>query len=208
MQTKISHNVYTEMESKSVSSTGKNSTLPPKEEKFQPNTHMASLLIPNNLRKNSSSNSFSEHILKIQKKLAKLGFYDGPLDGVEGPKTRRAITLWKKQHANEMQHSILPKTTTDDTIILIQHSKTKNDTMKTNNPLHSEEDVLEPLVADIIQVQKALRAFGNPEVTVTGIEDRNTIYALKQFQKMFNLPITGKINRTVLIKMREIGLLN
>ncbi|VEJ45037.1 peptidoglycan-binding domain-containing protein [Bartonella vinsonii] len=165
---------------------------------------------PNQLHKNLSSHALSENTLKMQKKLAKLGLYDGLLDGIEGPKMRRAIALWKQQTTHGMQHNILPNPETDEITVLIKRSEIEmvNKTTKTEAMPRSKETVLKHPVADIMQVQKALRIFGHQEVIVTGIEDKKTIDALKQFQKMFNLPITGKIDHTVLMKMREVGLLN
>ncbi|GAA5103510.1 peptidoglycan-binding domain-containing protein [Bartonella jaculi] len=210
-QMTVHQNVFPQMKFTSVSNIEQNSILPPPKAKFQENTRVTSVPLPSDLHKNSSSSSLSEGTLKMQKKLAKLGLYDGPLDGVEGPKTRRAIALWKQQTARKTQNSISSNQKTDEIAVLIKRSEMEmaNETIKTKDMPHSKETVLlEPSAADIIQVQKALRAFGNHEVIITGVEDQKTIEALKEFQKMFDLPLTGKINRTVLTKMREVGLLN
>ncbi|ETS11729.1 peptidoglycan-binding domain-containing protein [Bartonella quintana] len=209
-QIKIHQGIFTQMKFTSVPTIEKNSALSSKEVKFQENRRVTSVLPPSHLHKNSPSRSLSESTLEIQKKLAKLGLYDGPLDGLEGPKTRRAIALWKQQTADGIQNSVLSKPIVDEITLLIERSEMEmeNEIKKTKDLPHSTETVLEPPVVDIIKVQKALRIFGNQEVIVTGVEDQKTIEALKQFQKMFGLPITGKINHAVLIKMREVGLLN
>ncbi|UNE54897.1 peptidoglycan-binding domain-containing protein [Bartonella machadoae] len=201
---------FTKMKSAFDADIERNSPFPEKEEKFRAVSQETSGPFLNPLQKNSSVPALSENILKMQKKLAKLGFYDGPLDGREGPKTRRAIALWKEQTAHKIQKNILPKTATDEIAILIKRSEKEmiNETIETKDMPRFKETVSEPLVADIIQVQKALRIFGHHEVVVTGIEDQKTIEALKQFQKMFDLPITGKMDHTVLVKMYEVGLLN
>ncbi|MBB5073541.1 peptidoglycan hydrolase-like protein with peptidoglycan-binding domain [Bartonella callosciuri] len=187
-----------------------NSTLSAKKETLHTLSRATSVPFPNNLRTNLSSHSPTENTLKIQKKLAKLGLYNGPLDGLEGPKMLRAIALWKQQAAQEKQNNSLSKPEIDEIAVLIKRSEMEmaNETTKTKDISLSKETVLVPPVADIIQVQKALRLFGNQEVIVTGVEDQKTIEALRQFQKMFDLPITGKIDHTVLMKMREVGLLN
>ncbi|WP_019219749.1 peptidoglycan-binding domain-containing protein [Bartonella florencae] len=185
----------------------KKSTLSEKKAKLNAISYVPSMPSSNQLHKNSSSRFLSENTLKMQNKLAKLGLYDGPLDGIEGPKTRRAIALWRQQISQEMQNSASPSTTTDEIAVLIQQSEIEIANEKKEKP-HSTKTVLNPPLADIIQVQKALRIFGNQEVIVTGVEDKKTKEALKQFQKMFDLPITGKIDHTVLVKMREVGLLN
>ncbi|WP_273787927.1 peptidoglycan-binding domain-containing protein [Bartonella grahamii] len=196
-------NILTQMKFSSVQSIGTSSTLLEKEAKSQELSRVTSLHSPSHHHTNSPLPPQSASILEKQKELAKLGLYDGPLDGLEGPKTRRAITLWKQQTAQRMQKNALSNPATDEIAILIKQSE-----IETKNMTHLKEAISEPSVEDIIQVQKALHIFGNEEVIVTGIEDQKTIEALKQFQKMFDLPVTGKINHTILMKMREIGLLN
>ncbi|MCZ2158480.1 peptidoglycan-binding protein [Bartonella sp. 220] len=188
----------------------KNSPLSAKEAKLSAVSPDPSVDFPSQLHKNLSSHALSENTLKMQKKLAKLGLYDGPLDGIEGPKMRRAIALWKQQTTHGIQHNILSNPETDEITVLIKRNEIEmaNETTKIKAMPRSKETVLKHPVADIMQVQKALRIFGHQEVIVTGIEDQKTTDALKQFQKMFDLPITGKIDHTVLMKMREVGLLN
>ncbi|WP_254492226.1 peptidoglycan-binding domain-containing protein [Bartonella sp. B1099] len=202
-------NIFTQIKFSSAQNTGKNSNLSEKETKSQEPSRVASVHSPSHPQTNSPFLPQSASMLEKQKKLAELGLYDGPLDGLDGPKTRRAIALWKQQATQKKQNDVLPNATTDEIAILIKQSEIEmaNDTT-TRNITNSKEAILDPSVEDILQVQKALRNFGHEEVLVTGIEDQKTIEALKQFQKMFDLPITGKINPTILMKMREIGLLN
>ncbi|WP_455477319.1 peptidoglycan-binding domain-containing protein [Bartonella sp. B41] len=192
--------VFTQIELKSISNTAKNSAFYAKKLETQ-------LRNP----QNSSSLRFSsENTLKIQKKLAKLGLYTGSLDGIEGPKTRRAIALWKKQNANKIKNISLSKDTTDKIAVLIQQSEIEpaNEGKKSKDLSDTQTIISKPPTTEIEKVQHALRIFGNHEVNITGVEDQKTVDALKQFQKMFNLPVTGKINRTVLVKMHKIGLLD
>ncbi|MEL6089045.1 peptidoglycan-binding domain-containing protein [Bartonella schoenbuchensis] len=168
-----------------------------------------------NLSFNSLQSALPEDLLEIQKELAELGLYDGPLDGVHNLKMRRAIELWKQQTANktllvQKDKDIVSKHPKDEVAALIERSEVEmaNNPITTSDLTHSEEVILKPLVIDIIRVQEALHMFGNQEVTITGIEDEKTMRALKQFQKMFNLPVTGKIDREVLLKMHEVGLLS
>ncbi|WP_317994028.1 peptidoglycan-binding domain-containing protein [Bartonella gliris] len=201
--------LFSQIKFTSVPNIKQNSILSSPKVKIQENTDVTSVPLPSHLHKNLSSSSLSESTLKMQKKLTKLGLYDGPLDGLEGPKTRRAIALWKQQTTERMQNRVLPSPITDEIAVLIKRSEMEmaNETTKTRDLLRSKETVLEPSVSDIRQVQNALRIFGHQEVIITGVEDQKTGEALKQFQKMFDLPITGKINHTVLMKMREVGLL-
>lgn len=208
-QMTVHQNILTQMTFFSAQSIGKNSNLSEKEAKSQELSRVTSLHSPSHHRTDSPFPPQSASMLEKQKELAELGLYDGPLDGLDGPKTRRAIALWKQQATPKKQKNILSNPTTDEIAILIKQSEiemAKNTTTK--NITNSKEAILDPSVEDILQVQKALRNFGHDEVLVTGIEDQKMIEALKQFQKMFDLPVTGKINHTILMKMREIGLLN
>ncbi|PIT67990.1 peptidoglycan-binding domain-containing protein [Bartonella tribocorum] len=208
-QMTIHQNILTQMNFSSVQNIGKNSNLSEKEAKSQEFSRVTSLHSPSHHHTNSPFSPQSTSILEQQKELAKLGLYDGPLDGLEGPKMRRAIALSKQQTTYTRQNNVLPNPTTDEIAILIKQNEIEiaNNTT-TRNIINSKEAILDPSVEDILQVQKALRNFGHEEVIVTGIEDQKTIEALKQFEKIFDLPVTGKISHTILMKMREIGLLN
>lgn len=61
---------------------------------------------------------------------------------------------------------------------------------------------------DIVRVQAGLKAFGNGKVSVDGIPDQTTRDAVREFQKLFNLPATGEIDANLIGKMREIGLIS
>lgn len=61
--------------------------------------------------------------------------------------------------------------------------------------------------AQIMRVQAALRSFGNNGLVVNGIADNKTKKAILAFQKMFILKETGIIDRELLTKMREVGLI-
>lgn len=176
-----------------------------------------------------------ENLLDAQKKLAALGFYDGPLDGLDGPKTRNAIARFQESANHNINHGT-PQKTQDDIASLISGAMPQENTLDSvttqslanrQPPLASQESEPETEVkkdaassrsttndghfkadiADIMRVQAALRAFGDDQVAVTGKEDENTAEALRNFQKMFSLSVTGKINQEVIDKMKDIGLI-
>ncbi|EJF84075.1 hypothetical protein MCU_00743 [Bartonella elizabethae Re6043vi] len=208
-QMTIHQNIFSQMKFSSSQNIGKSSNLSKKEAKSQEPSRVASGHSSSHPQTNSPFPPPSASMLEKQKELAELGLYNGPLDGLDGSKTRRAIALWKQQTTQKMQNDVLSNPTADEIAILIKQSEIEmaNDST-TRNITNSKEAILDPSVEDILQVQKALRNFGHEEVLVTGTEDQKTIEALKQFEKMFDLPVTGKINRTILMKMREIGLLH
>ncbi|MFQ0814910.1 peptidoglycan-binding protein [Brucella anthropi] len=61
---------------------------------------------------------------------------------------------------------------------------------------------------DIIRVQAGLKAFGNDTVPVNGQAGKATQEAVREFQKLFSLPVTGEIDAALITKMREIGLIS
>ncbi|MFT4320683.1 peptidoglycan-binding domain-containing protein [Bartonella bacilliformis] len=187
LQEKIKNDVFIQMKLIPVSVIAKNSILLQEQAIFQADA--VSMPIVSNLRQDSSLYSrqnLSENLSKMHKKLAKFGLYDSSLGD------------------SKIHHSV------DQIAVLIERSEMEmaNNIVMEGVVTQSEEASLKLVIADIMQVQEALRAFGNQEVTVTGIEDQKTMNAVKQFQKIFHLPITGKIDHTVLIKMREVGLLS
>ncbi|EJF90573.1 peptidoglycan-binding domain-containing protein [Bartonella tamiae] len=184
-------------------------------------------------------------LLDAQKTLTSLGLYDGPIDGLDGPKTKRALATWRqgKQEKQDTQshqsassqikddiaaliaegspdQTISKKTQKNDTdfdeIVTrslpdeIKETHVKNaykiETSSSSEQSHEVEDHYKADTTDILRVQAALRAFGNNNVEVTGKEDQRTKEALSDFQKMFSLSITGKINKEVLDKMKDVGL--
>ena len=211
-----------------------------------------------------------DNLLEAQKKLAAMGLYDGPIDGLDGPKTRSAITLWQQKTAQVGGQSgtlkqqddiaslisgslatagnvdkVTTQSLTNEQRALTNEQRALNNEHKalTNeqpapanqqpaNKIATNANEMRVMsaapqeiskaapsqrlenqggfkadTADIMRVQAGLRAFGDDHVVVTGTEDENTAEALKNFQKMFSLTVTGKINQEVIDKMKDIGLI-
>ncbi|MCZ2203857.1 peptidoglycan-binding domain-containing protein [Bartonella sp. A05] len=122
-QIKIYQDVVTQMKTIPLSVKVKDSVSSKKRAIDQADVRVISALVPSHLRPNSSSqplpSTSPENLLNMQKKLAKLGFYDGPLDGLDGPRMRHAIALWKQQ----MQREPLPKRLADEISMIIEKSE-------------------------------------------------------------------------------------
>lgn len=58
------------------------------------------------------------------------------------------------------------------------------------------------------RVQAGLRAFGNEGIEVDGVLGEDTRDAIREFQSLFGLSVTGKPDDEFLTKMREVGLIN
>jgi peptidoglycan hydrolase-like protein with peptidoglycan-binding domain len=59
-----------------------------------------------------------------------------------------------------------------------------------------------------MRVQAGLKAFGNDGIEVDGLLGQNTQAAIREFQSLFGLPVTGQPDQALLAKMREVGLTN
>ena len=58
----------------------------------------------------------------------------------------------------------------------------------------------------IKRVQEALRAFGEYDLVVSGKYDKATVDAIKNFQKIFSLPVSGYVDKQLLEKLKELSL--
>ncbi|MGU3574744.1 peptidoglycan-binding protein [Brucellaceae bacterium C25G] len=61
---------------------------------------------------------------------------------------------------------------------------------------------------DIVRVQAGLKAFGNDLIIVDGVAGQSTQDAIREFQKLFDMQITGQVDAHLIGKMREIGLIS
>ena len=60
----------------------------------------------------------------------------------------------------------------------------------------------------IMRVQAGLKAFGNDGIEVDGVLGQDTQSAIREFQSLFGLPVSGRPDEAFLAKMREVGLTN
>ncbi|RST83840.1 peptidoglycan-binding protein [Aquibium carbonis] len=64
------------------------------------------------------------------------------------------------------------------------------------------------LQSNVVRVQAGLRAFGNEGIEIDGVIGEKTRAAIREFQALFRLPVTGEPDDRLLAKMQEIGLTN
>lgn len=157
----------------------------------------------------------------IQELLAKLGYYDGDVDGLRGPMTDAAIQTYKNKSG-----LLGIELTEAELMTSLRNNLGVTAAIPEPRPEPVEPDVSQ-LVADlitraangeaplpsqipsaeIVRVQAALRAFGNTDIVVDGIPGAQTEAAIREFQALFHLPVTGAIDGTLLDKMRAVGLI-
>jgi len=60
----------------------------------------------------------------------------------------------------------------------------------------------------VMRIQAGLKAFGNDAIELDGVVGARTRAAIREFQSLFGLQVTGEPDAAVYAKMREIGLTN
>ncbi|WP_420959888.1 peptidoglycan-binding protein [Brucella sp. IR073] len=166
-------------------------------------------------------------VAKLQQKLAALGFYEGPVDGVPGPQTRKALETWRDVQARAgIAPAPSPVEGQAESPIVIPGTRPKRAeqeidrttttataTQRPQAPLKPQPQPAMPASfsvssEDIIKVQAGLKAFGNDLITVDGVPGKATEDAIREFQKLFRLKVTGQVDAELIAKMREIGLIS
>jgi len=125
----------------------------------------------------------------IQRELSRRGLYDGPVDGVTGPKTDAAIRDFET--SVKLRVSGEP---TEDVLRAIQRTPLKTEAVPRPTP---RPDPIADLIAPtprVIAVQRALNDFGYGPVTATGVYGTETIAAIQKFERDRKLPVTGQIS--------------
>ena len=154
-------------------------------------------------------------VKEVQETLRELNFYGGEVDGLFGPNTRVAIEAYQSKMG-------LRVTGTVDESLLDQLGTGSVKPAVLPSPAPRAE-AAEPAVARtqdaavarpvsvvrderIAKVQAGLREFGNEAIEVDGVMGARTAAAIKEFQSLFGLEMTGEADRAVYAKMKEIGL--
>ncbi len=140
-------------------------------------------------------------VFQVQDRLKELGIYAGPVEGLVGKATRRAVLVF------QAENGLQPSGEIDDALLKALRlpsveSTTPPERTGSIGPATASGD------PDIRKIQAGLRAFGNEAITVDGVAGSRTEAGIREFQKMFGLPETGKPDAAVMAKMQEIGLIH
>lgn len=168
----------------------------------------------------------SELVRQIQAGLSARGLYDGPADGLTGPKTEAAILFFEQTEGMEETGNASPAVldrlnavateTTTESDADIQTASTK--------PAAEEDEVAALIEASeqpvsvipatkpaspalVMKIQKALSGMAYADVKVDGIPGEATRAAIRAFEKSYRLPVTGEPSEVVLRKLKSIGAL-
>jgi peptidoglycan hydrolase-like protein with peptidoglycan-binding domain len=144
----------------------------------------------------SSGRARAEIITDIQRELSRRGLYDGPVDGLPGPKTDAAIR--EAEAAAKMKATGEP---TEELLRAIQRMPLKPEPATATPMPRTRPDPIGDLIAPtprVIAVQRALNDFGYGPVKATGVYGAETIAAIQKLERDRKLPVTGQISPRLL----------
>jgi peptidoglycan hydrolase-like protein with peptidoglycan-binding domain len=137
----------------------------------------------------------------IQRELARRGLYDGPADGVMGPKTDAAIRDFEA--SARLKAAGEP---TEEVLRAIQRTPVKSEAAAPR--ANARPDPIGELIAGtsarVTAVQRALNDFGYGPVKTTGVYGPETVAAVQKFERDRKMPVTGQISARL---MRELAAL-
>lgn len=150
---------------------------------------------------------------RVQAVLRDLDFYGGKVDGITGPNTRKAIEGYRKTVGLPVTGDI------DDALLEQLGAATAGIAPRQPVPVPrigpeqlspEAKPVLSSSGGDprIVKIQAGLKAFGNDDIEIDGVVGARTKSAIREFQSLFGLPVSGEPDEVVYRKMREIGLTN
>lgn len=150
-------------------------------------------------------------VARVQSVLRDLNFYSGPVDGLAGPNTHQAIEAYQKtiglavtgEIDGLLMEQLGASATTTAAIAPVPSPRGPDGPAATQAPVRP--DGQDPR---IVKIQAGLKAFGNDDMEIDGVVGSKTKAAIREFQSLFGLPVSGEPDEAVYLKMREIGLTN
>jgi peptidoglycan hydrolase-like protein with peptidoglycan-binding domain len=160
-------------------------------------------------------------VKNVQETLKELNFYGGEVDGLFGPNTREAIEAYQAKMGmavtGRVDDSLLDQLGTGSVTPAVLPSPAPRDELAkpavATGPV--SRDAVEDAAAKpvsftrderIARVQAGLKEFGNDAIEIDGVMGARTTAAIREFQSLFGLKVTGEADPAVYAKMKEIGL--
>lgn len=154
-------------------------------------------------------------VQRVQGVLKDIGYYDGSVDGLTGPATRKAIEAYRQKMGLPVSGNIdealldhLGIASTTASVVPQPAPRGEVTGITPKQPAANAAQDQQKLDARIVKIQAGLRAFGNNDIKTDGVIGGRTKAAIREFQSLFGLPETGEPDEAVYAKMREIGLTN
>jgi len=143
------------------------------------------------VRTDAGGRARTDVVAEIQRELAKRNFYDGPADGISGPKTDAAIRDFIQ--AAGLKIAAEPS---EDLLRTLARSPVKAPARGGAGPGRTDPiaELIEPSTRRVLAVQRALAEAGYGQLKPTGTYNPETRAAIEKFERERKLPITGQIS--------------
>lgn len=140
--------------------------------------------------------NMNDLIQNIQRELSARGYYNGAVDGVQGPRTEQAIRDFQKGKGG--QNTLEPS---DALLNTIRRTPVKGDvTGSINTPLEGERKSLR-----ILSLQRALARLGYGPVRLSGTFGPDTKEAIERFERDWMMPVTGLMSDNLVTKLAAVN---
>jgi peptidoglycan hydrolase-like protein with peptidoglycan-binding domain len=160
----------------------------------------------------------SSLVVEAQAELARLGLYDGEIDGVYGPRTHDAVIAYEdrfgyartgqvsRQMVRQLRKSPTPSDAgpVETTLAELPAPVTRDDRTKPVSVSYGGQRDDPALVA---RIQIGLINFGEGDIAVDGVVDNHTEAAIRGFQKRYGMRVDGRPSDAIIGKLEEIGAL-
>ena len=145
---------------------------------------------------NAPARTMNDLLQNIQKELSARGYYDGAIDGVQGPRTDQAIKNFQK---GQGQNTLEPS---DALLDKIRNTPVKNNdvTGSINTPPEGERRSLR-----VLALQRTLARLGYGPVRQSGTFSEDTKAAIERFERDWQLPVTGLMSDSVFAKLAAVN---
>lgn len=131
-------------------------------------------------------------VTNLQKRLQKLGYYDGPISGVYNSLTKEAVKVFQKKNGLKAD-GVAGKSTLE--LLYSSAAKAEGDMASSFDPLKKGDKG-----NSVVEMQQVLKRLGYLE-EVTGVFDDATYWAVKAFQERNGLKSTGTADSATQVKL-------
>jgi peptidoglycan hydrolase-like protein with peptidoglycan-binding domain len=139
--------------------------------------------------------SMNDLIQNIQRELTTRGYYDGAIDGQNGPRTELAIRDFQKSNGtNTLEAS-------DTLLAQIKNAPAKSEiTGSIDAAPEGERKSLR-----VLSLQRTLARLGYGPLRMTGTFGPDTKAAIERFERDWMMPVTGLMSENVLTKLAAVN---
>ena len=133
----------------------------------------------------------------VQRGLSELGFYDGPIDGLDGPRTRSAVAAYRKAHGLDGSGVADER--------LLWHVRAASQDVPPVPPVLPPASQVPEADTRIRAVQEVLAQLGYAPGRIDGRLGDQTSAAIARFEQNNGLRVTGRMSATLLGKLSEVS---